>query len=117
NVDVFGLHAKKSEDAEGASKTGHDEEAAAKPGPEEGSQQKPLKDMTQEELDAHVVDRSQALKDAFAKADPEGEKATTLSVGVVEKDGNPETRKVVVTTSADDQKLPQSVQDAMQPGE
>jgi RHS repeat-associated protein len=94
-----------------------DEEGTAKPGAGEEGGQKALKDMSPEELKAHVDERSQALKQAFADADPEGEKATTLSVGVVEKNGDPETRKVVVTTSADNQELPSSVQGAMQPGE
>jgi len=97
-----------------------DEEGTAKPGQskgEEDSKPKPLKDMTDEELRAHVDERANALKAAFAEGDPEGEKSTTLSVGVVQKGDDPETRKVVVTTSDDSQKLDPSVQKAMLPGE
>lgn len=83
-----------------------------------GTPQKALADMTEDELKEHVLARAQALQKAFEAVDPDKEAATTLSVGVVQdKDGDPSTRKVVVTTSADNQQLPQSVKDAMLPGE
>jgi hypothetical protein len=111
-VDVRGLG---EDGGEGCAKPKPDEEGNQEP---TGKAKKDLKDMTPEELKAHVEERAAALKKAFAADDPEGEKATTLSVGVVEhKDGDPSTRKVVVTTSADNQELPPSVQKAMLPGE
>jgi RHS repeat-associated core domain len=88
-----------------------------KPKPDEEGVTKPLAEMDEDELGDHVQKRAGELQKAFAEADPEGEKRTTLSVGVVEKDGDPSTRKVVVTTSADNQELPESVQKAMLPGE
>jgi RHS repeat-associated protein len=111
-VDVRGL-GEENEPACDKPKPGEEETDAPTP----GEPKKALKDMDPAELRTHVEERADALKKAFAADDPEGEKATTLSVGVVEKDGNPETRKVVVTTSADDQELPQSVKKAMLPGE
>ncbi len=118
NADVRG---RGEEGASSKNQPPEDEEGAGpktQPGGEEGgSGQKALKDMTPEELKAHVEQRADDLKQAFKAADPEGEKRTTLSVGVVEKSGDPETRRVVVSTSADDQRLPPSVKDAMLPGE
>jgi hypothetical protein len=74
--------------------------------------------MSLEELRAHVRQRAEDLRNAFRAASPIAEEKTTLSVGVVQKDGDPATRRVVVTTSADDyQELPEPVLAAMRPDE
>jgi RHS repeat-associated protein len=112
-VDVRGLgeegdHSKKKPPA--------DEEGAGpkkQPGGEQEGGKKQLKDMTPEELKAHVQQRAEELKQVFQKASPGGEEHTTLSVGVVEKAGDPETRRVVVSTSNDKQQLHSDVRDNM----
>jgi RHS repeat-associated protein len=119
-VDLFGLaqgHSPNNEGDSGQSRTGQNEEEVERATPE-GSEHKPLKDMNIDELGAHVKKRAEDLRNAFAVAHPIAEEKTTLSVGVVQKDGDPATRKVVVTTSADDyQELPEPVLAAMRPDE
>lgn len=118
-ADVRGL----GEEGDHSKKKPPDDEEGAGPQKQPGGEpegaggQKALKDMSPDELNAHVEKRAGELKQAFKAADPEGEKRTTLSVGVVETGGDPETRRVVVSTSADDQRLPPAVKKAMQPGE
>jgi RHS repeat-associated protein len=80
---------------------------------------KSLAEMSDAELRAHVEARAKALGDAYREASPSAAKRTTLSVGVLETGGDPRTRRVVVTTSADgpSQTLHKSVTDAMLPSE
>ncbi|WP_394847462.1 DUF6531 domain-containing protein [Pendulispora brunnea] len=122
-VDVRGFNDCPEREGPNKKKKGNaDEEGAHAPPAPDGHAAKPpakkaLKDMSHEELRAHCEERAKALKKAFAAANPEAEEKTTLSVGIVEKNGDPSTRKVVVTTSADNQKLPRPVVKAMEPGE
>lgn len=73
-----------------------------------------INDMSEEELRVYTEIRANELRDVFAQASKGGEKNTTLSVGVVETvvNGKPK-RTVVVTTSADNQKLHPKVQKAL----
>ncbi|WP_394849802.1 DUF6531 domain-containing protein [Pendulispora brunnea] len=83
-----------------------------------------LKKMSDGELRDYVKERSKALRDAYDKAhpkkgeqsdDPLQEKRICFSVGVTEDaHGN---RRVIVTSSSNHQQVPNSVKDAMHPGE
>jgi RHS repeat-associated protein len=75
---------------------------------------RPLEEMSDAELRDHCEARAQALQAAFEAAHPRASRAVTLSVGVVDGPGG---RRVVVTTSADSQRVPRAVRRAMEPGE
>jgi len=66
-----------------------------------------LKDMTDEELQAHCKRRADEL--AAQMTNPRDRQGVTIAVTVVQKKGKPETRRVIVTTSTDDGKLPAGV--------
>jgi RHS repeat-associated protein len=114
HVDVQGLG---EEEGDATPCRDSDAEGEPPPGAPQPGAPRSLADMSPDELRDHVVRRSRELGDVFAEADPEGAKKTTLSVGVVERDGDPSTRRTVITTSADNQELPPSVQSALGPNE
>ncbi|MCU0677662.1 MAG: RHS domain-containing protein, partial [Myxococcota bacterium] len=74
-----------------------------------------LEEMSDAELRDHCETRARELQAAYDAAHPRQARAVTLSVGVVQDSRG--RRRVVVTTSADGQRVPRAVRRALGPGE
>ena len=100
-VDVRGLG---EDGGEGCPKPKSDEEGNQEP---TGKSKKALADMSDEDLQNHCKARADELSGQMTN--PRDREGVTIAVTVVQKEGDPSTRRVLVTSSTNDGSLPRGV--------